>query len=84
MFLASRGVNGKGRARGFEFEGSVAVPKFIRLPSNHASVASVTLRYADPDALTERVHEGTLVTDYPSVNPIACLGMASASAKSLR
>jgi hypothetical protein len=38
----------------------------------------------DPDAVTDHVDEGTLVADYPGVNPIACLEPASASAKSLR
>ena len=33
---------------------------------------------ADPDAVTDHVDEGTLVTDYPGVNPIACLGKISA------
>ena len=28
---------------------------------------------ADPDAVTDHVDEGTLVTDYPGVTPIACL-----------
>ena len=28
---------------------------------------------ADPDAVTDHVEEGTLVTDYPGVDPIACL-----------
>lgn len=27
----------------------------------------------NPDGVTDRVDEGTLVTDYPGVNPIACL-----------
>jgi hypothetical protein len=30
--------------------------------------------FADPDAVTDRVDEGTLVADYPGVNPIACIG----------
>ena len=30
--------------------------------------------FADPEAVTDRVDEGTLVTDYPGVNPILCLG----------
>ena len=32
---------------------------------------------ADPDAVTDHVEEGTLVTDYPGVTPIACLGTSS-------
>jgi hypothetical protein len=36
---------------------------------------------ADPDAVTDHVEERTLVTDYPGVNPIACLAAASASSK---
>jgi len=34
---------------------------------------------AAPDDVTDHVDEGTLVTDYPGVNPIACLGAASAA-----
>ena len=30
-----------------------------------------------PDAVVDRVDEGTLVTDYPGVSPIACLGSPS-------
>jgi len=33
--------------------------------------------FADPDAVTDRVDEGTLVADYPGVNPIPCLGSPS-------
>jgi Pectinacetylesterase len=29
--------------------------------------------FADPDAVADKVDEGTLVTDYPGVSPIACL-----------
>jgi hypothetical protein len=30
--------------------------------------------FAAPDAVTDRVDEGTLVTDYPGVNTIPCIG----------
>ncbi len=33
----------------------------------------------NPNAVTDRVDEGTLVTDYPGVNPIACISSASAA-----
>jgi hypothetical protein len=57
------------------------------LPWSSVTAAGETLpmfladAIADPDAVTDHVDEGTLVADYPGVNPIACLGAASASAK---
>ena len=54
----------------------------LRTPSRFNSVTAggVTVAQfladamASPDTVVDHVDEGTLVTDYPGVNPIACLG----------
>jgi cysteine-rich repeat protein len=88
-YCATQGLNG---IRNWFPAQSTPYHTILTVASRWSSVtaASETLptflagAIADPDAVTDHVDEGTLVTDYPGVNPIACLERASASAKSLR
>ncbi len=53
-------------------------PRFNTVTAGGVTVADwLAGAVASPDGVVDEVDEGTLVTDYPGVDPIACLASPS-------